>query len=217
MISHILRFFSPDFCQIDEIKDEICDALTSYSSKIESYLKEMNDCDKTCDELRDEIRRLSNHQMQIRSNARCAYTGTPVLASDEPFYVFPSGYCVLESALIPEVMPFLNEKQKTRVQELRQNLVEPPNEEDETTKKLIDQWQAELDGLIAADCPLTGSIMVESIDLGFPDAFEADEQMLSSILISSSKEEASLKLETSSQTSQGIQGGFVSIQPSTSM
>eukprot|EP00546_Thalassionema_frauenfeldii_P020940 CAMPEP_0178903432 /NCGR_PEP_ID=MMETSP0786-20121207/5151_1 /TAXON_ID=186022 /ORGANISM="Thalassionema frauenfeldii, Strain CCMP 1798" /LENGTH=1234 /DNA_ID=CAMNT_0020574797 /DNA_START=203 /DNA_END=3907 /DNA_ORIENTATION=- len=208
--------FLPDFCQIDEIKDEICDALTSYSSKIESYLKEMNDCDKTCDELRDEIRRLSNHQMQIRSNARCAYTGTPVLASDEPFYVFPSGYCVLESALIPEVMPFLNEKQKTRVQELRQNLVEPPDEEDETTKKLVDQWQAELDGLIAADCPLTGSIMVESIDLGFPEAFEADEQMLSSILLSSSKEEASLKLETSSQTSQGIQGSFVSIQPSTS-
>mmetsp|Transcript_18427 Transcript_18427/g.27970 ORF Transcript_18427/g.27970 Transcript_18427/m.27970 type:complete len:1266 (+) Transcript_18427:161-3958(+) len=209
--------FLPDFCQIDQIKDEICDALTSYSLKIEGYLKEMNDCDKICDELRDEIRRLSNHQMQIRSNAKCAYTETPLLGSDEPFYVFPSGYCVLESALIPEVMPFLNEKQKTRVLELRQNLLEPPEDGEENARKLIDQWQAELDGLIAADCPLTGSIMVESIDHGFPEAFDTDEQMFSTIMSSSSKEETSLRLDSSSQTSQGIHGGFVSIQPSASM
>jgi len=204
--------FLPDFCQIDQIKDEICDALTSYSSKIEGYLKEMNECDKTCDELRDEISRLSNHRMQIRSNAKCAFTSASVLASDEPFYVFPSGYCVLESALIPEVMPFLNEKQQTRVEELLHNLQDPPDDE-KNSKKLVDQWQAELDGLIAADCPLTGSMMVESIDRGFPEALAADEQMLSAML-SSSKEESSLKLTSSSQTNQS---GFISVQPSTSM
>ena len=50
--------FLPDFAQIDQFKDEICDALASYSSKIEHYIKEMNECDQTCDTLRDELSRL---------------------------------------------------------------------------------------------------------------------------------------------------------------
>jgi len=163
--------FLPDFAQIDQIKDEICEALTSYSSKIEGFLKEMNECDHTCDALRGEISRLRTHRMELRSDAKCAFTNKTVLSAGEPFYVFPSGYVVLESALKQEVMPYLNEKQRARVKEIERDLQSKTNG---FLDPSADSLQAELDGLIAAECPLTGSIMVDSIDRPFDDGDEVE-------------------------------------------
>ena len=126
----------------------------------------MNECDLTCDALRGEISRLRTHRMELRSDARCAFTNKSVLTSGEPFYVFPSGYVVLESALKKEVMPYLNEKQQNRVKEIERDLQSRSNG---LADHSADSLQAELDGLIAAECPLTGSIMVDSIDRPFDD------------------------------------------------
>lgn len=154
--------FLPDFAQIDQIKDEICEALTSYSSKIEGYLREMNECDQVCGSVREEIARLRMHHMRVKTDARCAFTNKLVLSAGEPFYAFPSGYVVLASALKAEVCPYLNEKQSTRLKELETLLRTGGSDEPRQT------LQSELDGILAAECPLTGSIMVESIDRGFP-------------------------------------------------
>lgn len=150
--------------------------MTSYSSKIEGFLKEMNDCDQACSNLREEIKRLRTHGMMLKSDARCALTNQPVLNAGEPFYVFPSGYVFLASALKKEVMPFLNEKQVARVEELERYLqnissMASTNAEDENRAR---EYQTELDGLVAAECPLTGSILVDSIDKGFNVAEEID-------------------------------------------
>lgn len=166
--------FLPDFAQIDQIKDEICEALTSYSSKIESFLREMNECDRTCDDLRGEISRLRTHRMEMTADARCAFRGKPVLSSGEPFYVFPSGYVVLETALKEQVIPCLNEQQRARVAELEHEMKLTPTGTRKGDSKHA-ALQAELDGLIAAECPLTGSIMVETIDQPFLDSDEISE------------------------------------------
>jgi len=171
--------FLPDFAQIDQFKDEICDALASYSSKIERYLKEMNECDQACDALRDELSRLKTVGTRVRADARCAFTNRRVLEEGEPFYAFPSGYVALESALKREVMPYLNERQVERVKFLEGELARlrrsrasggerSPYEEAKDHYEM-QELQVELDGLIAAECPLTGSVMVDSIDRGFSD------------------------------------------------
>jgi vacuolar protein sorting-associated protein 18 len=154
--------FLPDFAQIDQIKDEICEALTSYASKIEGFLHELNECDQTCAAVRDEIARLRKHHMRVKADARCAFTNKLVLRADEPFYAFPSGYVVLESALKSEVVLHLNERQRARLEELS-NLLKAAGSPDKALA-----LQAEYDGILAAECPLTGSIMIESIDRGFP-------------------------------------------------
>ena len=128
----------------------------------------MNDCDQACDALRVEIERLRTHRMDMKADARCAFTNKVVLSAGEPFYVFPSGYVVLESALKKQVMPYLSEKQRTRALEIEQALKRKSGDSLAwNTDVERDKLQAEFDGLIAAECPLTGSIMVESIDRGF--------------------------------------------------
>lgn len=177
LISAILPLFRPDFAQIDQFKDEICDALASYSSKIEHYLKEMNECDQTCDALRDELSRLKTVGTQVRADARCAFSNKHVMEEGEPFYAFPSGYVVLESALKREVLPRLNETQLERVTFIENELARLRRlraSNNRSSYELarddyeIEELQVEMDGLIAAECPLTGSVMVDSIDCGFP-------------------------------------------------
>ena len=137
----------------------------------------MSECDQTCSNLREEIKRLRNYNMTLKSDARCALTNQVVLTSGEPFFVFPSGYVFVASALKEQVMPFLNEKQKSRVGELEAQLKaiqskKTINGEDERQIKTL---QTELDGLLAAECPLTGSILVNSIDKGFEGSDEIDD------------------------------------------
>jgi uncharacterized protein YukE len=145
----------PDFAHIDEFKSEICDALSSYSSKIEHYLKEMQECDQTCDALREELSRLRTVGTYVRTNARCAFTNKLVLEENEPFYAFPSGYVVLEGALKREIMPFLNTKQKARVESIEKELSQLRKNKGTHNDCMLEDLQSELDGLIAAECPLS--------------------------------------------------------------
>ena len=154
----------PDFAHIDEFKEEICQALSSYSSKIEHYLKEMQECDHACDALREELSRLQTAGTHVRADARCAFTNKYVLDEDEPFYAFPSGYVVLEGALKREIMPFLNSKQQARVKQIEKELSKLRNSKGIKNRTSLDaaqdeyaveELQSELDGLIAAECPLS--------------------------------------------------------------
>ena len=144
----------------------------------------MSDCDQTCNQLREEIRRLGDFTTTMCSEARCAFTGKVVAEANEPFYVFPSGYVALETALKNEVVPYLNEKQQNKVEKIEKEISELKGQVNPTYLSADIYWekseaeyrlealQSELDGLIAAECPLTGSIMVESIDRCFEDSKE---------------------------------------------
>ena len=136
----------------------------------------MNECDQTCDALRDELSRLKTTGTQVRADARCALTNKCIMEEGEPFYAFPSGYAVLETALKEEVIPHLNEKQLGRVKFIEKELARLRKTQSTSGRSSyelakvdyeIEELQVELDGLIAAECPLTGSIMVDSIDHGF--------------------------------------------------
>jgi len=114
--------------------------------------------------------------MEMKSDAVCAFTRKPVLTAGEPFYVFPSGYVVLESALKNKILPHLNEKQRNRVEEIGRDLIRN-KKSGGLAIQATDSLQAELDGLIAAECPLTGSIMVDSIDQPFKDSVEIEDMI----------------------------------------
>ena len=75
-----------------------------------------------------------------------------------------------------EIKPHLNEKQRSRVEEIEQEIIRNTNLGG-SSPQTIDSLQGELDGLIAAECPLTGSAMVDSIDQPFADSIEIDDMI----------------------------------------
>jgi len=159
----------------------------------------MNECDQACESLREEITRLQRNGAQMRADARCAFTRKLVVHANEPFYVFPSGFVVLESVLKREVLPFLNDKQRLRIEQVEQELKdlryqlnatnswEKASWEDEQKSGSesniirLEELQNEFDGLVAGDCPLTGYLMIKSIDKGFGASVEDDLYLQSSL------------------------------------
>jgi hypothetical protein len=167
--------------QIDEFKDEICQALTNYSNKIETYRKDMIANDAMCTSLRDEIRRLNDYTTYMDGSAKCIFTEKYVVRENEPFYVFPSGFVALESALKTQVRPYLNEVQQIRLAQLEEEMKDMKAESkdcDNDIEYRIEEVQNEIDGFIAAECPMTGYLMIESIDKGFESCNEEDDVYL---------------------------------------
>ena len=143
----------------------------------------MNDCDQTCNGLREEIRRLSDFTTQMSSDVKCIFTEKAIVAEKQPFYIFPSGFVALESALKEEVIPYLNDTQKSKMESIEKEIIGIKKNLDNTTISnefqggsndmyRLEELQCDLDGLIAAECPMTGSVMIESIDRGFCDSKE---------------------------------------------
>ncbi|GMH67706.1 hypothetical protein TrST_g4982 [Triparma strigata] len=193
--------FLPDFVQIDTFKEEIVAALSVYSEKIQRYKDEVNECDMTCDSLREEIEEVQNAPIQCPKNAKCALSGKPLLRDGvslcdvgENFYVFPSGFVVHDKALRAEVWRSLTEAQRERVAEIESELeqlggdtyteeivvatastfgaakqkkavvIDKSAAEREKELEKIRKLQDEFDSLIASECPLTGKLMVDSIN-----------------------------------------------------
>jgi hypothetical protein len=144
----------------------------------------MNDCDQTCNGLREEIRRLSDFTTQMSSDAKCVFTEKSVVADNQPFYIFPSGFVALESALKKEVVPYMNDNQKSYMKSIEKEILEISSHLENNTVSneefqggsddmyRLEELQCDLDGLIAAECPMTGSVMIESIDHRFCDSKE---------------------------------------------
>jgi hypothetical protein len=136
-------------------------------------MQEMKECDQSCHLLRDEINQLQTHEMRLKTDAVCALSQTRVLDAKEPFYIFPSGYVCLESALKQEVFPRLSTKQRDHAADIEKQLqslrmqIESGQALDASTRDHFEQLQAELNGLIAAECPLTGRLMVDGLDAVF--------------------------------------------------
>ena len=169
--------FLPDFAQIDQIQSDICLALTSYSSKIETYMKEMAESERMCQDLREEIYRMETSSINVVNAALCSNGSKPTGGNAEALYVFPSGYVYVQSVLMELVKPYLNEQQSMRIESIL-NKIELQRKKDgsslsEVDSHSVETMQSELNGLIAAECPLTGAFMVKSVDRVFSDDDEA--------------------------------------------
>jgi len=171
-IEDVLPFF-PDFVVIDAFKTEICAKLEEYNRNIEGLKSEIEDYTESAENIRKEIGALNSTPMHVSCNTKCAISGAPILSG--PFYVFSSGYAILADVLMKHVLPHLSESQRQRAKTLHDWLEQNPS----APVSERDFKQAEFDGLIAAECPLTGELMIQSIDrpLISPDADTASWQV----------------------------------------
>ena len=152
--------FIPDFATIDEFKEEICAALQGYSDKVARYKDDLAEADLVCEGLEEEIGWLEKQEVKVGENETCAISGKRVEGEDS--YCFRSGFVVRVEEMRKLVWEVLNEEQRERVEWLEKELRGEGEEEMLDGEKMAELTK-ELDGLIAAECPCTGDLMIESV------------------------------------------------------
>jgi Vacuolar sorting protein 39 domain 2 len=96
-IEDILPFF-PDFVVIDDFKDEIANALESYSNQIESLKNEMDDTTRSAEAMKESITGLKDRFITVDAGERCSVCSFPILSRQ--FYVFPCHHAFHADCLV---------------------------------------------------------------------------------------------------------------------
>ncbi len=169
-IEDILPFFPP-FSSVASFKEEICKSLEDHKISIEGLRGEMEEYTESADAIQAEIKSLSERTLTMSNTQPCE--GCYKFAISQEFYLFPCGHAFHSECLFRALRPYLLPEQVKRITELldqqlgQENLssdeVEDVTENVEATRLKL-SLQMELDSLIAADCPLCGEVMIDSID-----------------------------------------------------
>lgn len=124
---------------------------------------------------------MKNRAYSVRSlqHHLCDSCGLKVSAVGNCVYLFPCGHCFHRHCLINEVVQTLDNHQSSAVRGIEELLTSIAANNNDTvsnangtdnnininnrTQQQVESYQLELDGLIAADCPMCGHAMVESL------------------------------------------------------
>ena len=134
---------------------------------------------------------LRSSQVEVEPNFKCAISGKDILVGGSPvdvsdhYYSFPSGFKVYDSELRRVVISVLDDEEKKELEELMEEItsVEKTAKEEEglggigglgkggfvegvlTENQLkLEALKKTYDGIVAKECPLTGDIMINSIE-----------------------------------------------------
>ena len=118
-IEDILPFF-PDFVVIDDFKNEICSALETYATKIESLKAEMEEASKSAQSIREDIDKLGSRFVTVDPQDKCNLCMEKLL--DRQFYVFPCRHTFHADCLIAETTAHLPRRTLRRILYLQQQL-----------------------------------------------------------------------------------------------
>lgn len=171
-LEDILPFF-PDFVLIDDFKDEICKSLEEYKQEIEELKQNMVDATQNATLIRDDIKDLKHKYGYVAINAKCdANCFQSILAQE--FYVFPCQHMFHTECLVNEVKKHSSSSKNAKIDELMRKRKEFVQEKDDSQEKQKQDNLRELEQLISSECPLCGTVMINSIDAQFVDSNDPD-------------------------------------------
>lgn len=159
----------PDFTEIDHFKEEICHTLEDYAARIEALKSEMDELSLSAETIDKELSGVTTRGFAMRSHQRCEVCSEAlqgITAQLEQFYLFPCGHGYHEACLLRRAEEYLehaSEVQQVRsLQEQISAVSTRAKDADKRSMVQLEHLQAEMDGLIAADCPLCGDYMIRS-------------------------------------------------------
>jgi len=119
-IEDILPFF-PDFVVIDDFKDEIANALESYSAQIESLKNEMDDATRSAESMKEYITGLKNRFITVDAGEKCSVCSFAILTRQ--FYVFPCHHTFHADCLVGLTKEYLPAHALRRLLTLQNEIV----------------------------------------------------------------------------------------------
>ncbi|VDL69971.1 unnamed protein product [Nippostrongylus brasiliensis] len=127
-IQDILPFF-PEFTEIKDFKDPLCECLKEHSVRIQELQQAMKDATIMAQEIREKTDRLRNRVTVIKAGEVCSTCKRSLIG--RPFHAYHCRHFFHRECLEKEAMPFLTEEQKLRLKDLLAN-----------EKRLFSQLQA---------------------------------------------------------------------------
>ncbi|XP_057663701.1 vacuolar protein sorting-associated protein 18 homolog isoform X1 [Diorhabda carinulata] len=175
-IEDVLPFF-PDFVTIDYFKDAICNSLKEYNQNIQNLKEEMEEATKSAKQVREEIEAFRNHHTIINTSDNCEVCNKMLLIKS--FYMFPCRHMFHSDCLLTELSPFLGPAKRNRLSDLNKQLSLYNNQFNldnlstgSTGMSHREQLRAEIDNILASECPYCGEIMIKNIDQPFIEDHE---------------------------------------------
>lgn len=188
-IEDILPFF-PDFVTIDHFKEAICSSLQAYNQHIEELKQEMEDATLSAKRIREDMQEMRNKYSSVDPQDKCTSCDFPLL--NRPFYLFLCGHMFHYDCLMQIVFPSLPAYKQIKLEDLQKKLgaaAQPSKscshakDEDSTSlgkgQPSREQIKADIDDIVAAECPYCGELMIRSVDKAFIDPQKYKEEMLS--------------------------------------
>ena len=158
-IEDLIPFF-PDFVVIDDFKDEICNALETYSRHIDSLKAEMDDSTATAASIKQDIKNLDNRFAVVMPGERCRVCSLPLLSRQ--FFVFPSCQHGFHSdCLGRKVVEGSGLTVRNRIKELQASIGRG------AAGARREREVKELDGLVGKECILCNDYAIRLIEAPF--------------------------------------------------
>ncbi|XGW10958.1 hypothetical protein V3C99_012449 [Haemonchus contortus] len=187
-IQDILPFF-PDFTEIKDFKEPLCECLKEHSVKIQELQQAMKDATLMAQEIREKTERLRDRVTIVKAGDVCAKCERSLIG--RPFHAHHCRHFFHRECLEEEMMPFLSEESKARLADLEATekrlfaQLQAADRVPTATDKFADERKArfmkvtcDINEIIGTQCPLCGLTAIELIDKPFftDEQFEADRE-----------------------------------------
>lgn len=157
----------PDFTEIDSFKEEICRTLEESSAKIDHLKSEMNELSESAESISKELEGMKKRGYTASTLQRCDYCGEGLFARQQ-LYLFPCSHGYHADCLVRRVSKALDGVKLAAVRNLEEQLKTLQARSSASDKRALAQLeflQNEIDGYVAADCPLCGYMMIDSLSI----------------------------------------------------
>ncbi|KAF2231961.1 Pep3/Vps18/deep orange family protein [Viridothelium virens] len=151
----------PDFVVIDDFKEEICDALQSYSRQIDALRQEMDDAAATSQHVKQQLRGLDKRYAIVEPGEKCYVCELPLLMRS--FWCFPCQHGFHGDCLTKRIVEWGGLGKAKRIKDLQRELEGAMGAKGQKKERL----NHELERLVAGQCPLCSEMAVRRIDEPF--------------------------------------------------
>jgi hypothetical protein len=155
-VEDVLPLF-PDFTRVGDFKQAVVHSLEQYNQQIEGLRQEIKDATSTADSIRADIERLRRRKVTLSRAEPCWSCGEAVInfASEgafPAFFAFPCGMAFHSGCLVRMLQHEMGSQQKQQATTLLKE-----------SKEGSENAEAELERLIAHECPLCGDRAIHGI------------------------------------------------------
>jgi len=155
----------PDFTEIELFKEEICSTLEDCGSRIDQLKSEMWELSESAESINTELESMKRRGYSVSSLQRCEYC--PMALFNRQFYLFPCSHGFHNDCLLARVHEHRHlEPPQLEVVAALEEQIHALSRRSKDDKRALTQQeylQNELDGYVAADCPLCGYVMIRSL------------------------------------------------------